>query len=58
MPSSKQVRAIVSWFQGLKIDVISKETIVLNIYGNRWLILYNDLTEDCRKGMKLIVSIA
>ena len=55
MPSSKQVRAIVSWFQGLKIDVISKETIVLNIYGNRRLILYNHLTKDCRKGMKLIV---
>ena len=39
-------------------DVISKETIILYIYGNRWLILYIDLTEDCRKGMKLIVSIA
>ena len=39
-------------------DVSSKETIILYIYGNRLLILYNDLTEDCRKGMKLIVSKA
>ena len=27
-------------------DVISKETTTLYIYDNRWLILYNDLTED------------
>ena len=39
-------------------DIISKEIIILQIYGNRWLILYSDLTEDCRKGMKLLVSMA
>ena len=39
-------------------NIISKETIVLQIYGNCWLILYNDLTEDCFKCMELIASIA
>ena len=33
-------------------DVNSKETIILRIYGSRWLIWCNDFTEDCRKGMK------
>ena len=38
--------------------VISWEIIILQIYGNRWLILYNELTEDCRKAMKPLVSMA
>ena len=33
-------------------------TIILQICGKRWFILYNDLTENCRKRMKLMVSIA
>ena len=39
-------------------DVLSKETIILWIYGNCELVLYNELNEDSLKGMKKIVSMA
>ena len=52
------IKTTQNFLRSSKNDVISKETIILQIYGNRWLISKNDLTEDWRKDMKQTESIA
>ena len=52
MPSSKQVHAIASWFQGLKMTSFVKKQSYFEFT------VTVDLTEDCSKGMKLLVSMA